>query len=104
MLPRVDLGYVIISVSVWNSYEEMFAPQSETKKALMTLSSQTKEGNVTTNRTNSSIFFQRGAQVLLRKQGPGLKLLSAILGKTQDYEYQDFNRWQFILTAESTQA
>jgi len=33
-LPRVDLGYVIISGPAWNGYEELFGPQSEAKKPL----------------------------------------------------------------------
>lgn len=58
-LPRVDLGYLIISGPVWTGYDELFGPQSEAKKALMALSSQTKTGNVTTIRATSSQFFQK---------------------------------------------
>jgi hypothetical protein len=61
-LPRVDLGYVIVTGHVWQGYEELFGPQSEAKKALITLSSQTKTGNVTPIRASSSMFVQKGVQ------------------------------------------
>jgi hypothetical protein len=61
-LPRVDLGYVIVTGPAWQGYENLFGPQSESKKALITLSSQTKAGNVTSIRATSSMFVQRGAQ------------------------------------------
>jgi len=59
-LPRVDLGYVIVTGPVWQGYEELFGPQSEAKKALITLSSQTKTGNVTSIRATSNLFLQNG--------------------------------------------
>jgi hypothetical protein len=61
-LPRVDLGYVIVSGQTWQGYEDLFGPASESKKALMTLSSQTKAGNVTSIRATSSMFVQKGVQ------------------------------------------
>jgi hypothetical protein len=61
-LPRTDLGYVIVTGPAWQGYEELFGPQSESKKALITLSSQTKTGNVTPIQATSSMFLQKGAQ------------------------------------------
>ncbi|MBE1426516.1 hypothetical protein H4684_003182 [Desulfomicrobium macestii] len=61
-LPRVDLGYVIVTGQVWQGYEDLFGPASEAKKALITLSSQTKAGNVTSIRATSSMFVQKGVQ------------------------------------------
>jgi len=61
-LPRVDLGYIIVTGHAWQGYENLFGPQSEAKKALITLSSQTKAGNVTPIRATSSMFVQKGAQ------------------------------------------
>lgn len=59
-LPRVDLGYVIVTGPVWQGYEDLFGPASESKKALITLSSQTKAGNVTSIQATSSMFVQKG--------------------------------------------
>jgi hypothetical protein len=59
-LPRTDLGYVIVTGPAWQGYEELFGPQSESKKALITLSSQTKTGNVTPIQATSSMFLQKG--------------------------------------------
>ena len=59
-LPRTDLGYIIVTGPAWQGYEELFGPQSEANKALMTLSSQTKTGNITAIRATSSLFFQKG--------------------------------------------
>ncbi len=61
-LPRVDLGYVIVTGQVWQGYEDLFGPGSEAKKALIALSSQTKAGNVTSIQATSSMFVQKGAQ------------------------------------------
>ncbi len=61
-LPRVDLGYVIVTGQAWQGYEDLFGPASESKKALITLSSQTKAGNVTSIRATSSMFVQKGVQ------------------------------------------
>lgn len=61
-LPRVDLGYVIVTGQVWHGYEDLFGPGSEAKKALIALSSQTKAGNVTSIQATSSMFVQKGAQ------------------------------------------
>ncbi|MBV1749293.1 MAG: NERD domain-containing protein [Desulfomicrobium sp.] len=61
-LPLVDLGYVIVTGPVWQGYEDLFGPASESKKALITLSSQTKAGNVTSIQATSSMFVQKGAQ------------------------------------------
>lgn len=61
-LPRTDLGYVIVTGPTWQGYEDLFGPQSEAKKALITLSSQTKAGNVTSIHATSSMFVQKGAQ------------------------------------------
>lgn len=61
-LPRVDLGYIIVTGPAWQGYEDLFGPASEAKKALITLSSQTKAGNVTSIRATSSIFVQKGIQ------------------------------------------
>jgi len=61
-LPRVDLGYVIVTGQTWQGYEGLFGRQSESKKALITLSSQTKTGNVTSIRATSSMFIQKGVQ------------------------------------------
>jgi hypothetical protein len=61
-LPRVDLGYVIVTGPAWQGYEELFGPSSEAKKALITLSSQMKAGNVAPIRATSSMFVQRGAK------------------------------------------
>ncbi|NCD42113.1 MAG: NERD domain-containing protein [Bacteroidia bacterium] len=61
-LPRVDLGYVIVTGPVWQGYEDLFGPVSESKKALIALSSQTKAGNVTSIQATSSMFVQKGAQ------------------------------------------
>jgi hypothetical protein len=66
-LPRVDLGYVIVTGPAWKGYEELFGPHSESKKALITLSSQTKAGNVSPIRATSSLFFQKGAPSPLSK-------------------------------------
>ncbi|ACU89428.1 NERD domain protein [Desulfomicrobium baculatum DSM 4028] len=59
-LPRVDLGYVIVTGEAWQGYEDLFGPASESKKALITLSSQTKTGNVTSIQATSSMFLQKG--------------------------------------------
>jgi len=59
-LPRTDLGYIIVTGPVWQGYEKLFGPQSEAKKALITLSSQTKTGNVTSIRATSNLFLQNG--------------------------------------------
>ena len=61
-LPLVDLGYVIVTGPVWQGYEDLFGPASESKKALITLSSQTKAGNVTSIQATSSMFVQKGTQ------------------------------------------
>ena len=61
-LPRVDLGYVIVTGHAWQGYDNLFGLQSESKKALITLSSQTKAGNVTSIRATSSMFVQKGVQ------------------------------------------
>lgn len=61
-LPRVDLGYIIVTGQTWQGYEDLFGPASEVKKALITLSSQTKTGNVTPIRATSSMFVQKGGQ------------------------------------------
>jgi len=61
-LPRVDLGYVIVTGPAWQGYEDLFGPASESKKALITLSSQMKAGNVTSIRATSSMFVQKGVQ------------------------------------------
>jgi hypothetical protein len=61
-LPRVDLSYAIVTGQVWQGYEDLFGPASEAKKALITLSSQTKAGNVTSIRATSSMFVQKGVQ------------------------------------------
>ncbi|MBV1713471.1 MAG: NERD domain-containing protein [Desulfomicrobium sp.] len=61
-LPRVDLGYVIVTGQAWQGYEDLFGPASEAKKALITLSSITKAGNVAPIRATSSMFAQKGAQ------------------------------------------
>ena len=60
-LPRVDLGYIIVTGPGWQGYDELFGPQSEAKKALITLSSQAKAGNVAPIRASSSMFVQKGA-------------------------------------------
>jgi hypothetical protein len=79
-LPRTDLGYVIVTGQAWQGYEDLFGPHSESKKALITLSSQTKAGNVTSIRTTSSMFVQKGvpsplpeakAWVKAARSGPG---------------------------------
>ncbi|WP_161949153.1 nuclease-related domain-containing protein [Desulfomicrobium norvegicum] len=59
-LPLVDLGYVIVTGPVWQGYEDLFGPASEAKKALITLSSQMKTGNVTSIQATSSMFLQKG--------------------------------------------
>jgi hypothetical protein len=59
-LPRTDLGYVIVTGPVWQGYEDLFGPASESKKALITLSSQSKTGNVTPIQATSSMFLQKG--------------------------------------------
>jgi hypothetical protein len=61
-LPRTDLGYIIVTGPIWQGYEDLFGSQSEAKKALITLSSQTKTGNVAPIRATSSMFVQKGAQ------------------------------------------
>ena len=61
-LPRTDLGYIIVTGEAWQGYEDLFGPSSETKKALITLSSQTKAGNVTPIQATSSMFVQKGVQ------------------------------------------
>lgn len=61
-LPRVDLSYVIVTGPAWQGYEELFGRQSEAKKALITLSSQTKTGNVASIRATSNMLVQKGAQ------------------------------------------
>ena len=60
-LPRVDLGYIIVTGPGWQGYDELFGPQSEAKKALIALSSQAKGGNVAPIRASSSMFVQKGA-------------------------------------------
>ena len=59
-LPRVDLGYIIVTGQAWQGYEDLFGPQSETKKALIPLSSQAKTGNVTAIQATSNMFLQKG--------------------------------------------
>lgn len=59
-LPRVDLGYIIVTGQTWQGYDDLFGPASEAKKALITLSSQTKTGNVTSIRATSNLFLQNG--------------------------------------------
>ncbi|MBE1424855.1 hypothetical protein H4684_001494 [Desulfomicrobium macestii] len=61
-LPRTDLGYIIVTGPAWQGYEDLFGPGSEAKKALITLSSITKAGNVAPIRATSSMFVQKGAQ------------------------------------------
>lgn len=61
-LPRVDLGYIIVTGPAWQGYEDLFGPSSEAKKALIPLSSQTKAGNVTPIQATSSMFVQKGVQ------------------------------------------
>jgi hypothetical protein len=61
-LPRTDLGYIIVTGPAWQGYDELFGPGSEAKKALITLSSQTKAGNVAPIRATSSMFIQKGSQ------------------------------------------
>ncbi|NCC04631.1 MAG: NERD domain-containing protein [Proteobacteria bacterium] len=61
-LPRTDLGYIIVTGPAWQGYEDLFGPTSEAKKALITLSSQTKTGNVAPIRATSSMFVQKGVQ------------------------------------------
>lgn len=61
-LPRVDLGYIIVTGQVWQGYEELFGPGSETKKAHIPLSSRTKAGSVSPIRATSSMYVQKGAQ------------------------------------------
>jgi hypothetical protein len=61
-LPRVDLGYIIVTGPVWQGYEELFGPKSEARKALITLNLNTKADNVAPIRATSSIFVQKGAQ------------------------------------------
>lgn len=61
-LPRTDLGYIIVTGPAWQGYDELFGLGSEAKKALITLSSQSKAGNVAPIRATSSMFVQKGAQ------------------------------------------
>ena len=59
-LPRTELGYIIVTGPAWQGYDELFGPQSEAKKALITLSSQTKTGSVTSIRATSNLFLKNG--------------------------------------------
>lgn len=59
-LPRADLGYIIVTGQAWQGYEDLFGPQTETKKALIPLSSQAKTGNVTAIQATSNMFLQKG--------------------------------------------
>lgn len=72
-LPRVDLGYVIVTGPIWQGYEDLFGLASESKKALITLSSQTKAGNVTSIRATSSMFVQKGVESPLHETKAWIK-------------------------------
>ena len=58
-LPRVDLGFLIVTGREWHGYKELFGPQSLARKALMTLSSQVQTGSVSTVRGTSGSFLHK---------------------------------------------